>query len=492
MSALRVQHGERFAMELLTSRIMTLEEFLAEEDQVARTGEENYSRKPIPVLLKAGETVDEYELAFERRLKRRNVDLGLVRHGPMVERRFRMDFAESRAWELRRIQLAQSFRTVAVSPSSDRQHCFHHEGPKHWAYHGIRSRRELLQTNEVPANEFIVDAENRGPNGSMFAGAKLKPITVVRRPREPFLSLEGTFERWLASKDVTLSQLQQDLEEERRHPHGFVHSRTLEYIQRTHEHSESSSSRLSSSDCRMSRGQSSYDEDRWDHKRPASLGPGRFEGRLNEKRPRLDLEVSSPQNVVSDISTTLKGHTFDLEQKVMSCLAQQNSDVVCRLEELVQEVKGLQIGVKNASHGASDVTDYTEVPASAAKCDQHDAAAEERELPVVSSANADILRVAEEIIAKSNAVTTDPILEKLTDKYKHFVDSIEVNEIALHGQVKEGKVAGIQGTISAINKEKQRRDEALADLVACMWRGRKRISCANLLKCKTQAKRTRI
>ncbi|KAG6612493.1 uncharacterized protein IUM83_03187 [Phytophthora cinnamomi] len=196
-----IHHGERHHTELLASRIMTLEEFLAEEDEVAQDGSK-YSKKPIPILLKSGETVDEYEETFERRLKRRNVDLKLVQHDAMVQWCFRMDFAESRAWELRRLQDATLPRPaanaiegdpVAISPSSDRYHNFH-GGTE---YRGTRSRRELLETKVMTATEFMADVKKYGPNGPMFTGAKLKPIAAVLRPRESFASFEINFERGL-------------------------------------------------------------------------------------------------------------------------------------------------------------------------------------------------------------------------------------------------------------------------------------------------------
>lgn len=163
----------------------------------------------IPVLLKQGETTQQYENAFKDWLRRRDAELDSLHSRPEVERRFRLDFADSRAWELRRKSVSTATRS-----------------------HRARSREELLEMEEMSPDAFLRSVERFGPNGPLRAGKKLKPIAVVLRPNEPRRYFEQNFERWLESKEVTLAELQDDPEEERCYRQAFAYTRAREHVAR--------------------------------------------------------------------------------------------------------------------------------------------------------------------------------------------------------------------------------------------------------------------
>ncbi|KAF1780447.1 hypothetical protein GQ600_20079 [Phytophthora cactorum] len=123
---------------ILETRVMTLDKFLEQEGQMALAQAE-YSPRPIPVLFLPGETPTKYEYRFESWLLRRNVTMRSLRDDPEVERRFRIDFADSRAWELRRHSVARSDNNLYTGHQNFR----------------IRRRTELLATEVMTREEYF-------------------------------------------------------------------------------------------------------------------------------------------------------------------------------------------------------------------------------------------------------------------------------------------------------------------------------------------------
>ncbi|KAG7394737.1 hypothetical protein PHYBOEH_004711 [Phytophthora boehmeriae] len=238
-SPLRRSQSDR---KLLAMQPMTLEAFLQEEEQMAKDQTCDSSARPIPALLLPNETLEQYEESFILWLGRRNVTVPSLQDEPIVERRFRLDFADSRAWELRRRNIASVASTSHKSAVSNPDH---HEviadgtsasrsegGGKakpagRHPYQGIRSRKELLAKSVMNVDQFSARMEYFGPNGDMFAGSRLSPIAVVLRPYETLAEFELNFKRWLAMKKVSLNMLQDDPEEERRYRQCFAHAQSV-------------------------------------------------------------------------------------------------------------------------------------------------------------------------------------------------------------------------------------------------------------------------
>jgi hypothetical protein len=181
--------------DVLETQVMTLDEFLEEEDAMARHAEPT-SGRPIPVLLLPGETKQKYEHEFESWLLRRNVTMGSLRSEPYVERRFRLDFADSRAWELRRRRIANGEIR--------------------------RSRGELLAAEVISASALLKTNEFEGLNGDLRAGEKLRPIPIVLNREESLDEYEDNFRRWISFKQVTIDVLRHNAEEERRYRQCFA------------------------------------------------------------------------------------------------------------------------------------------------------------------------------------------------------------------------------------------------------------------------------
>ncbi|KAG6948982.1 hypothetical protein JG687_00015151 [Phytophthora cactorum] len=150
---------------ILETRVMTLDKFLEQEGQMALAQAE-YSPRPIPVLFLPGETPTKYEYRFESWLLRRNVTMRSLRDDPEVERRFRIDFADSRAWELRRHSVARSDNNLYSGHQNFR----------------IRRRTELLATEVMTREEYFRVNEDEGLNGRMLIGERLRPIAVLLNP----------------------------------------------------------------------------------------------------------------------------------------------------------------------------------------------------------------------------------------------------------------------------------------------------------------------
>ncbi|KAL3669693.1 hypothetical protein V7S43_005074 [Phytophthora oleae] len=83
-------------MDLLSSRVLTFDEFLLEEERFVLEGLDCI--QPIPILLAPQETRGEYEHAFEQYLRARNVPLASMQSSPHLERLFRLDYANLRLW----------------------------------------------------------------------------------------------------------------------------------------------------------------------------------------------------------------------------------------------------------------------------------------------------------------------------------------------------------------------------------------------------------
>lgn len=275
---------------------MTLEEYSNEEEQLALEGVDYPASRPIPVLLLPRETMKLYEQSFELWLFNRNIHLETLEDEPEVERLFRLDFAASRVKELRRRKIVEKLvpatRSVAATTSKDPG-----QGRTTYEYHGIRSRKELLSTNVVSVQELHRADANEGPNGRMMVGERLKPIPVVLRPTESRGYYEVNFERWLATKKVTLEMLQDDPEEERRYRQCFAHARATTGRQRSHMTSHlSTSGRESRSDRRR---RSSSNEPPYPKKKRSASREHTDVQAL--KRSRVNVEDSTEQARVHGI-----------------------------------------------------------------------------------------------------------------------------------------------------------------------------------------------
>ncbi|EGZ27018.1 hypothetical protein PHYSODRAFT_320877 [Phytophthora sojae] len=211
----------RDAEGLLATRVVTLDQFKT-DDATARNGESSSTLKPIPVLLLPGETTEQYDTKFRRWVFDRKVSTELLNNEPAVERQYRLDFADSRAWTLSR-------KGIGTMSS-------HHLDK----YEGVRSREELLSQQVMTVEQFVEKMAKFGPNGYLNTGWRLKRIPIVLRPRETKLIYELNFQRWLGKKDVTLEMLREDPEEERRYRQCFAYTRVkLEQISKSEQKPQS-------------------------------------------------------------------------------------------------------------------------------------------------------------------------------------------------------------------------------------------------------------
>ncbi|KAG7380936.1 hypothetical protein PHYPSEUDO_006610 [Phytophthora pseudosyringae] len=212
--------------DLLATRVLTLEQFIEEEDQLVKGDKPDFNL--IPVLLRPGEITEQYENEFKDWLCRRDVNRDALYPRPEVERRFRLDFADSRAWELRRQSVARHQKQTVNKKN----------GPtglpvgKKESYCHTRSREELLAMKEMTPDAFLMAMGHFGPNGPMVAGERLRPIAVILRPNETRRRCEINFQRWLRKKHITLDFLEKNPEEERRHRQAFAYARTREHARR--------------------------------------------------------------------------------------------------------------------------------------------------------------------------------------------------------------------------------------------------------------------
>lgn len=238
---------------MLSSRPLALEEFLQEKEEQPPLDEDGSPLAPVPVLLLPGETMELYQQNFELWLSMEGVTIASVEKDPVVERRLRSEFADSRAWELQRRRSQRSREEEHNSPLNlldSHDNCNKtlkkkpaplssrlgppvakevHNGPpksssglQHCA---ARSRDELLATRVMSVKSFWNEVEGYGPNGPLARGRMLPPIAVVLRPRETLTRYEENFQRWLRARRISQSMVNNDPEEERRFRQYFAYLR---------------------------------------------------------------------------------------------------------------------------------------------------------------------------------------------------------------------------------------------------------------------------
>ncbi|KAK1928691.1 hypothetical protein P3T76_015794 [Phytophthora citrophthora] len=223
-------HPPALRMGLLSSKVLTFDEFLLKEERFVL--EDLDIIQPIPILLAPEETTSEYEQAFEEYLQARNVPLTSMESSPHVERLFRLDFANLRFMGFRR----RNLKSWIGFNSSFSNHDLHKISSVNQGYRGLRSRDELLAQTVVSLPVFLSAMADFGPNGHLRTDRVLRSIAVVLKPGETPEQYENNFKRWLFNKKkVKLNMLKDDPEEECRFRQCFVHAmvRDLKYRVRT-------------------------------------------------------------------------------------------------------------------------------------------------------------------------------------------------------------------------------------------------------------------
>ncbi|KAL4140479.1 hypothetical protein PRNP1_014763 [Phytophthora ramorum] len=394
---------------VLETRVMLLDEFLHEEEKMALDEARDSLSRAVPVLLLPGETSTKYERSFELWLLRRNVTMGSLRGDPEVERRFRLDFADSRAWELRRRRKANQWQDKSFQPNRD----------------PFRCRSELLATEVLSADEFVQANEEKGLNGRMMAGEKLRPISMILNRAESKSKHETNFTKWLETKHVTLAMLANDPEEERRYRQCFAYARAKSHLRYNSKYAEANGS--GSTPRRQMRSESrkrfSPQEPLCDHK---------------EKRPRTHLGSHKEMT-----SSELDG---DLPESVSH---------LC-----MQETKKTKI--------------YT---AEQSRCDTNTPQHQTEKLQT-----AEIFHAATETMARAEEASTSPPGHSLIKDYTRMSEQIALNSTAMKDALAYVKIAANINAVEArehmnqikelamvISKEERRRDTALAAIIAQEW-----------------------
>ncbi|RLN79036.1 hypothetical protein BBJ28_00007575 [Nothophytophthora sp. Chile5] len=231
---------------LLATRVWTATEFLQEMETERMDSQAlpyEWSRS-IPVLLRPGESTQQYDQHFKRWLAPEDLTLTSLDGDPIAERRFRLEFAWARAKELSaHPPMSQSTAVDAsIGTWSRASSSFlwrrstspvRRNAPTGQPCVASRSHTELLATRVVSFEEFTQQMEQSGPDGPMRSGESLRPVAVLLRPWETTSEFEQNFQRWLATKHVTLTSLKSDPNEERRYRQCFAFTRAREYARRT-------------------------------------------------------------------------------------------------------------------------------------------------------------------------------------------------------------------------------------------------------------------
>ncbi|KAL4140480.1 hypothetical protein PRNP1_014764 [Phytophthora ramorum] len=360
----------------------------------------------------------------------------------------------------------------------------------------IRSRSELLETKVMFSDQFMRSMQwNYGPNGPMRVGERLKPIAIVLRPNESLNRYEDRFRSWLETKNVSLSMLSEDPEEERRYRQTFAYVRatSADKMHWGDAEEERSTSRPRS----PSRSRSPQSRTR---KQSADREINHGDDERQSKRPRidydndrggsLDREVHASQKMPlqRDISTTERVESVALQMKHLE------EKLNHRVRELEHEVKRLS-NRDRAENGAN-------VYWSTSSSDVQEAQALENRVPplhappsnAVSSVksepgqlhNADIRLIVTEVLKKAAKVTADPAEKRLVKDYTQLSNQVSHNELTLEDSlhyVKMNHAASdpeaaehfkqIDELTVLINDERRRRDTVLAAVIAQEWRGRR-------------------
>ncbi|KAF4147746.1 hypothetical protein GN958_ATG03101 [Phytophthora infestans] len=305
--------------------------------------------------------------------------------------------------------------------------------------------------------------ENYGSNGPMNFGERLKPIALVLRPHEPCRKFEESFQYWLKRREGSLSMLKEDPNEERRYRQASAFLRATTAIHKRWERSDEpqslpcprtrsrSRSRgrakrrsvsretiLNSRDTKRTRIDSSIDQDSL----PSVSDSGRPVG---GKSSRAE-SVSRDRNQVS-------GMNLDLEQL--------KDQMEHRFTELERELQGFRCKVRVEGH----VSVQRSSPTTPTDDDQ----------VAEPPAQDEVLKKA----AKANA---DPAKKRLTRDYTRVSTQIAINEAAMKAWLAyvnnfgggdeaeiEAHLTQIKELATCIDSEKQRRDTALAAVIAQEW-----------------------
>ncbi|EGZ27029.1 hypothetical protein PHYSODRAFT_293131 [Phytophthora sojae] len=440
----------------------------------------------IPVLLKQGETTQQYENAFKDWLRRRDAELDSLHSRPEVERRFRLDFADSRAWELRRKSVSTATRS-----------------------HRARSREELLEMEEMSPDAFLRSVERFGPNGPLRAGKKLKPIAVVLRPNEPRRYFEQNFERWLESKEVTLAELQDDPEEERCYRQAFAYTRAREHVARVQcgYFSPTSNKQLRPRFRSRSRGRStSRSRDKRNFRESGSRTRGT--SRESRRRKSRDSDRCDSNWSRKHSSRSSEKRVRDLgggtppAQDAVSLLSPTASSLNPASEAGVEFSAGKATGGLSTSDNASSTDQSPDLPTSFVDEGQtsvetnkaSETLATVRQLAPVEAlnrpANPEInifsaamnqqqlrqeILITTQILARAKRVTVDSTKQRLVEEYTRVVECIlaYAKEMAAYDEAEATRCRQEMEMKMSVEIERQRRDSALAAVLVHEWRDHK-------------------
>ncbi|KAG6612490.1 uncharacterized protein IUM83_03180 [Phytophthora cinnamomi] len=268
------------------------------------------------------------------------------------------------------------------------------------AYHGFRSRHELLATQVVSSDEFLHSIEAYGPNGLVHPRESLSPIAVVLQPDESVDGYEWSFRQWLERQEVTPAMLESDPEEERRLRQCFVCSRVQ----------DSASKEWSSTSPRCKRRwvtvddePSSRDESE-QYEAPWSKYAGDLARQLTEMEGRINAQFV-------EMKLELRG-------------------LRCREERRAEE-RGKSEGAKETGTSTSLLPTLSIVPVKREKANQ-------------PAHNASIYKTATELMSRAMQLDWDGTQKRLVEVYTRFNEKIMKMKASHRNFVDGGLVATVK------------------------------------------------
>ncbi|KAF4147747.1 hypothetical protein GN958_ATG03102 [Phytophthora infestans] len=432
-------------MDLLDTCVVRFDEFALYEEQLDL---DERPLHPIPVLLGRNETMIEYKRSFELWLAVRNVSLESIQGNPRVERLLRLDHSNFRYMKLRRQHFGTTTQREINYEESERSDTWKHNEELFPADYDegrrFRSRSELLDWRLVSPEGFLNAMEDFGPNGRMYREEKLRPIAVVLRPGETSSGYELNFQRWLPKKNTTLEMLHDDPEEERRLRQCFAYLRAYELMNR----------RCAERDLCT----------------PREVPVGR-----NHKRSRLQSEGDNVSS--SQLETPSIGQSNSIEQATNGFINKPEDDTNSNASSTT--VSELLYSPNDFDAEISDDIPKNEahVPPPGAGDGLMTTASKEG---VVKSAKSDIYDSAAKLFLKAKEIEVDSVERELASDYIRVCRQFSSNEAAINDHFRRGRtdllVPEFVGSTqtdalpAALVQEKQRRDAALASLIAYKWR----------------------
>ncbi|RLN21249.1 hypothetical protein BBJ28_00002855 [Nothophytophthora sp. Chile5] len=480
---------------LLATRVWTATEFLQEMETERMDSQAlpfEWSRS-IPVLLRPGESTQQYDRHFERWLAPKDVTLTSLDSDPIAERRFRLEFAWARAEELSaQPPMPQPTAVDASTGTWSRASSsflwrrstspVRRNAPKGQPYAPSRSRAELLATRVVSFEEFTQQMGRSGPDGAMRSGESLRPIAVLLRPWETTSEFEQNFQRWLTTTGTTLASLKSDPNEERRYRQCFAFARVREYTRKTSARSAVTEPHAQSPTGGLKKSESSEAG----HKRRRCEADGRQAAPTVSSAPpsvKPQTQCCSSKEGDADACRTGDGCCWPVCMRNWATNMETKTD--CRFRELEQEVKSLRRRLAEDNGGYSSPANAENQPleagsprsnsietdcaatvsgaiedSSASATDEDDPAVkgeeepsspvQHTEIPWSTEAeapedawvshpsdnklptNAEILRNATETLANvgQKRVPEDPTRKRLANAYIHLIDEILLKKTA--------------------------------------------------------------